>query len=204
MVDVSNFGPDPEGATPLGPDDFVGLIPMWISTRSDLNQAEAFNISSAQDKFDGKSILTNEILDDFFVRALHQQMFGDVWTWAGKYRTRELSIGVPSQTVSLEVKNLMEDSKFWLDTLYPQLQDEALCRIHHRLVAIHPFPNGNGRLSRLFTDVLTGSMGRPLFTWGGGITGANSKVRSEYISALKSADRGDFDKLYEFVRSTAG
>ena len=98
----------------------------------------------------------------------------------------------------------MEDSKFWLDTLYPQLQDEALCRIHHRLVAIHPFPNGNGRLSRLFTDVLTGSMGRPLFTWGGGITGANSKVRSEYISALKSADRGDFDKLYEFVRSTAG
>ena len=85
MVDVSNFGPDPEGATPLGPDYFVGLIPMWISTRSDLNQAEAFNISSAQDKFDGKSILTNEILDDFFVRALHQLMFGDVWTWAGKY-----------------------------------------------------------------------------------------------------------------------
>lgn len=57
-MEVSLLGPDPEGATPLGPDDFEELIPQWISTQSDLNQAEAFNIISAQDRYDGKIINT--------------------------------------------------------------------------------------------------------------------------------------------------
>lgn len=127
-------------------------------------------------------------------------MFAEVWTWAGKYRNRELSIGVPSQLVSQEVKNLMEDSKYWLETHDTQLQDEALCRIHHRLVVIHPFLNGNGRLSRLFTDLLTQSMGQPRFSWGGGITAENSGVRTSYISALKAADKGNYNPLQEFVR----
>lgn len=197
---VSSFGPDPGGATPLGPEDFEELIPLWVSTRSDLNQAESFNIISAQDRYDGKIMNAQEVLDDYFVRTLHLQMFGDVWTWAGKYRKRELNIGVSSELVSQEVKNLMDDGKYWLETQDAQLQDEALCRIHHRLVVIHPFLNGNGRHSRLFTDLLTQSIGRPLFSWGGGITGENSSVRTSYISALKAADKGDYNPLQKFVR----
>jgi cell filamentation protein len=36
---------------------------------------------------------------------------------------------------------------------------ELLAYAHHRLVAIHPFTNGNGRTARLFTNLLAYSYG---------------------------------------------
>lgn len=202
MFLVNQFGPEPVGATPLSPDDYVDLIPMWISTRDDLNQAEAANISDAQDLYFSRRLSLPTILDDYFVRKLHMNMYSDVWKWAGKYRTRELSIGVPSVQVAVEVKNLMEDSAFWLEGTDAQELDRAICRVHHRLVAVHPFINGNGRMCRMYADLLAVSVGRPVFSWGGSKLGKDSETRLSYISALKSADAGDFELLYSFVRST--
>lgn len=202
MLLTDLFGPDPIGATPLSPDDFVDLIPMWVSNRADLNQAEASNISDAQDLYFSRRLSLATILDDLFVRKLHMNMYGDVWTWAGKYRTRELSIGVPSDRVAVEVRNLMEDSSFWFETTDAQEQDQAICRVHHRLVAVHPFINGNGRLSRMYADLLAVSLGRPVFSWGGTKLGKDSETRLAYIAALKAADGGNFSPLNLFVRST--
>lgn len=201
MLSVDRFGPDPVGATPLSPDDYVDLIPMWISNRADLNQAEAANISDAQDLCFSRRLSLPTILDDYFVRKLHMNMYSDVWTWAGKYRTRELSIGVPSVQVAVEVKNLMEDSAFWLEGNDADDLDRAICRVHHRLVAVHPFINGNGRMCRMYADLLALSVGRPVFSWGGTRLGKDSETRLSYISALKSADAGDYESLYSFVRS---
>lgn len=196
------FGPDPIGATPLSPDDYVGLIPLWVSSRADLNQAEASNISDAQDLYFSRRLSLTTILDDLFVRKLHMNMYCDVWTWAGKYRTRELSIGVPSNQVAIEVKNLMGDSSLWFETTNTGEQDQAICRVHHRLVAVHPFINGNGRMSRMYADLLAVSLGRPVFSWGGTKLGRDSETRQSYIAALKAADSGNFDPLYFFVRSS--
>jgi Fic-DOC domain mobile mystery protein B len=202
MTSADLFGHDPLGATPLSPDDYVDLIPMWVSRRADLNQAEAANISDAQDLFFARRLSLTTILDDLFVRKLHMNMYGDVWTWAGRYRTRDLSIGVPFTQVAVEVNNLMKDSSFWLKTTDAQELDQAICRVHHRLVAVHPFINGNGRMCRMYADLIALSLGRPLFSWGGTKLGKDSETRLAYISALKSADSGDFQPLYSFVRST--
>jgi fido (protein-threonine AMPylation protein) len=45
--------------------------------------------------------------------------------------------------------------------------DQIAIRYHHRLVFIHPFPNGNGRHARLIADVLIEQLGAPPFSWGG-------------------------------------
>jgi Protein involved in cell division len=46
---------------------------------------------------------------------------------------------------------------------FPNL--EIAVRLHHRLVLIHPFPNGNGRISRLMADLLMQQLGEPRLYW---------------------------------------
>jgi Fic family protein len=83
--------------------------------------------------------------------------------------------------------------------------DELAVRFHHRLVSIHPFPNGNGRHARLATDLLVHDLDQPAFSWGRGIDLTSpSETRSQYLRALRTADRDlDYSLLREFARAGA-
>ena len=83
----------------------------------------------------------------------------------------------------------------------PQNPDELAARFHHRLVQIHPFPNGNGRHGRIATDYLLLSMGRPAFTWGRNLDVAADELRRSYRRALQRADTGHIDDLLAFCRT---
>jgi fido (protein-threonine AMPylation protein) len=74
-------------------------------------------------------------------------------------------------------------------------------RFHHKLVAIHPFPNGNGCRSRLAADLLSLQLGQERFTWGRGSIVAASETRQAYFRALKAADAGDVTLLLAFART---
>ena len=79
--------------------------------------------------------------------------------------------------------------------------DRIVNGFHHRLVAIHPFPNSNGGHARLIADVLIQQLGEPLFCWGGRSPLIEpTKLRSEYIEALRFADRGNLEPLWTFAR----
>ncbi len=82
---------------------------------------------------------------------------------------------------------------------YPM--DELAARYHHRLVCIHPFPNGNGRWSRLVADLLVVQSGLERFTWGSANLRSASVVRRSYIEALQAADNQNFAPLIAFARS---
>lgn len=200
-LSIEIFGPEPEGATPLTDADYLGLKPKWISTKSDLNQAEAQSISDAHDKYLAKRLSTAQILDALFVRELHSTMFSSVWSWAGQYRLVETTIGVSPFAIPEAVANLVADAHYWISTDDPGMIDAAVTRVHHRMVEIHPFRNGNGRFSRLYADLLLIALRRPVFTWGGGVLGENSDVRHRYVQALKAADIGDYSQLEAFVRN---
>ena len=190
------------GATPLDPNEINGLIPNYITTQAELNQLEQNNI--VEGKIWSTKKNNRDILSDGFIKKLHREMFKNVWKWAGTFRLSDKSIGVPWQNISVEVKKLCDDTEFWIaNEIYPW--EELGVRFHHRLVLIHPFPNGNGRHARLITDVLFLKYGNPPFTWGNG-NGAvklesNSDARLEYIQALREADQKKFKRLIQFVRS---
>jgi len=74
-------------------------------------------------------------------------------------------------------------------------------RVHHRLVAIHPFPTGNGRHARLMADLLVMNLGGERFTWGGANLQQAGDVRRQYIEALRAADNHDCRPLLRFARS---
>ena len=186
------------GATPLDPDEAEGLIPTHVTTREELNRLEQENIVEAMQWLNRSR--PRSILDEAFIRKLHRQMFGQVWKWAGKFRASDKNIGVPKTHIGVELHKLCEDTKVQIEhKSYPP--DEIACRFHHRLVWIHPFPNGNGRHARLLTDLLLEKvLHRPPFAWGGMSGVPEGEVRAAYLDALRAADRGDYGKLAGFVR----
>lgn len=189
------------GNTPLDPDEMEGLIPRHVTTQGELNQVEQANILEAMTWIAGRP--HPDILSDPFLRELHKRMFKDVWKWAGKYRKSLKNLGIPAEQITTEVKKLCEDAGYWIqNNTYPW--DEIAIRFHHRLVVIHPFPNGNGRHARLATNILLTTHGQKPFTWGGGSQsgpiGSTGETRGDYLSALKAADKGDFKPLLAFAR----
>lgn len=126
-------------------------------------------------------------------------MFGDVWKWAGEFRKTEKNIGIPWMQIGVELKNLLDDTIFWIDnkTFTPQ---EIAIRFKHRLVSIHCFPNGNGRHSRMMADIIIESIFESeLFSWHQSNMIASNDARRLYIKALKEADNGHLTPLIEFA-----
>ena len=131
-------------------------------------------------------------------------LFGEVWDWAGAYRLTEKNIGVPVWHFSTELRTCLDDARYWRDhKSFEPL--EATARLHHRLVWIHPFANGNGRWARIMADAYLAKIDPDIFLdWsGGGTLNADSAHRAAYIAALRAADQHDFDPLVTLVRSIA-
>lgn len=188
----------PAGATPLAPDEAAGLIPSHVATQGQLNEWELANILEGERwafARKHKALLKSE-----FVRLLHKRMFGDTWRWAGTFRNSEKNIGIDPANIQPALRDLCEDVKVQIrHQSYPL--DEIAARFSHRLVWIHPFANGNGRLSRTITDVLLVQYDAPRFTWGARNLIFDGEVRQNYIHALRAADARDYGPLLAFVRS---
>lgn len=187
-----------DGNTPIDEDEAEGLRLSWVRTRGDLNEAEAANILEARRVIRSPSL--DDVLDDLRLRRLHRRMFGEVWSWAGTYRRSGRNIGVDWSAIPTEVRVLVEDCRTWIaldDTEVP------VARFHHRLVAIHPFPNGNGRHSRAAADHLCSALDLSPPTWGARTSDATTELRAAYLSALRAADRDpdDLGLLVDFIWS---
>lgn len=185
------------GATPLDADELASLIPKHITTQSELNEWEQLNIEQGEAWARRQR---KDILNEVFVRQLHQKMFGETWIWAGSFRKSNKNIGVEWQQISVKLRDLLSDTRYQIDhAIYPP--DEIAARFHHRLVLIHPFPNGNGRHARMMADLLIQKLGQARFTWGSKSLTALTETRTRYIAALRAADGGDIQALLAFVRS---
>jgi len=183
----------PEGATPLDPDEAEDLLPRHIRTRSELNVWEQENILNAASWIQRAR---KSALDEATIRELHRRMFSESWKWAGRYRTSDKTIGIHWPQIPMAVRNFVEDGRLWLrEGVFSP--DEAAIRLHHRLVHIHLFPNGNGRHARLWSDMLLIQNGRPPIDWGGANLDTVSESRRAYIRALGSADEGDLQPLLD-------
>jgi len=189
----------PEGATPINADEIEGLLLTHITTRAELDRWEQDNINEALTWIEERK--PKDVLNESFMKLLHSKMFCNVWKWAGTFRQSEKSISVSWYRISIELRKLCDDIKYWIENKTFS-EDEIAARFHHRLVSIHLFPNGNGRHARLIADVLLENiLSRPPFTWGNANLVKSSDDRKRYIESLIAADGGEYKLLLEFVRS---
>ena len=149
MTDDDDLHRADDGATVLTPQNREALIPTYVVTRDDLNRAERDNIAAGfrwarRPRFD--------VLDADSLLELHRRMFGSVWRWAGEPRKVITNIGREDWWA------LREHLQQLVGNIAAQVEagardpDEIAVDFHHQLVAIHVFPNGNGRHARLAAD----------------------------------------------------
>ncbi len=198
---------EPDDATPLTEQERCGLL-LPLFNRKELNSVEAENISRARSwlLLSRRRLRPESVANEQWLRGLHRRMYGEVWDWAGEYRTTEKNLGAAPWQIRMEMRNLEADARAWLgDGSAARYEDDELAvRFGYRLVAIHPFPNGNGRWSRLASDALIVALGGKPFDWGGGLLIDPGALRRSYITALQTADASrDFAPLISFARSAA-
>lgn len=183
----------PEGATPIL--DCSGLIPNWVHHINDLNRVEAENIAVALRKYLRKPIDSQKNwFHETELKNIHQTMFGNVWTWAGKYRKSVTSIGIQPSSISSQLGEFCLEVRSWFCSPVELTFVEMAARIHHRLVFIHPFENGNGRFSRLIADRFLLAFKCPYPSWPNSLN-KEGILRKDYIQSLKNADRGNYVPL---------
>jgi Fic-DOC domain mobile mystery protein B len=189
-----------DGQTPLDEDEKEGLLIPTVTTRGELDEFEQLGVEKANEWLLNKKFSVNKILTEDFVKELHKRMFNDVWKWAGEFRKTNKNIGVDKFMIGPELKNLLDDCKYWIEKKVFS-EDEMAVRLSHRMVLIHPFANGNGRHSRLIADVLiTKGFGKAYFTWGSVSLIKQGDARTKYLAALRAADKNDYKSLIEFAR----
>jgi fido (protein-threonine AMPylation protein) len=71
--------------------------------------------------------------------------------------------------IPIEIKKLCDDCDYWIQNKTYDW-NEIAARFHHKVVWIHPFANGNGRFSRILTDILLKKYQQTPLTWGGAHT----------------------------------
>jgi Fic-DOC domain mobile mystery protein B len=196
---------EPDDGTPLIEAERQGLL-LPVLTRKELNSAEAENISQAMTWLflSRRRLRPDAVAREAWLQQLHRRMYNQVWAWAGRYRTTERNLGVPYWQIRMDMRTLEADTQAWLaDTSATRFSDdECAIRFGYRLVVIHPFPNGNGRWSRLAADALIVALGADRFTWGGASLTDTGHLRRNYITALQTADTSsDFGPLMTFARS---
>ena len=190
-----------DGQTPLDEEEKEGLLIPTIANRGELDEFEQQNIEQAVQWTLGRSFKPEIVFTEGFIRRVHIQMYGDVWAWAGEFRKTNKNIGVDKWQIPVELRCLMDDALYWLENnTYPP--DEIAVRFKHRIVSIHCFPNGNGRHSRLMADIIIEKIfKKPVFSWGAANNFDKRTSRSNYLLAVKKADKGDYSLLLAFARS---
>jgi len=190
-----------EGQTPLDEDEKEGLRIKSMTTQKELDEFEQLNIEKAVEWTIHANLKPEKILTEKFIKDLHKKMYGDVWKWAGEFRKSDKNIGIKWTQIGVELKNLLDDSKYWIEnkTYAPE---EIAIRFKHRIVEIHCFPNGNGRHSRMMADIIIESIfGKEIFSWHKSNMVKADKTRKAYITALKEADNGNINPLIEFAKN---
>lgn len=190
-----------EGQTPLDEDEKEGLKIKSITTQGELDEFEQLNIEKAVEWTIRANLKVEKILTEKFVKDLHKRMYGEVWKWAGEFRRSEKNIGIPWTRIGIELRNLLDDTKYWIEnnTYSPE---EIAIRFKHRIVSIHCFPNGNGRHSRLMADIIIESIfGKEIFPWHQSNMVKADETRKEYIDSLREADDGNIKPLIEFAKN---
>lgn len=133
----------------------------------------------------------------------HKQWLGELYPWAGEYRQVNIGKGGFMFAMSAQVPRLMQEferkelARFTPCT-FDNLEDvlEALAITHCELVLIHPFREGNGRISRLLSSLMALQAGLPLLDF----SSIKGKKREEYFAAVQASMGGDYEPMREIFR----
>lgn len=179
--------------TPYPDDNLLG-----ITDRDLLNQHEAKGLATAELFMFG--LESEEQLSTSLVLTIHKIAFGELYDWAGQWRTVEVRVGQlapppPNQVLQL-MYQFIDNLNFKL-SVSTSREEHLNCLIfaHYEFIKIHPFNNGNGRTGRILMNIVAMKAGyQPLQLYH-----REGESRRIYINAMKAADNSDFGPLTTLI-----
>ena len=111
-----------DGQTPLSEEEKDGLLIKSITTHGELNEHEQLNIENAIQWMLNSKPKKDKILTEAFIKTVHKKMLGNVWSWAGEFRKSEKNIGIKWINIGIDLKTLLDDSKFWIENEIYQMK----------------------------------------------------------------------------------
>jgi fido (protein-threonine AMPylation protein) len=197
------------GETPLSGDELDALLAHVVDTLGPpVSKADIFDLESAilqdvaegliTDVFNGDLTL-DELLTDQFLRDLHRQLYGDIWTWAGRWRSPEINLGVAPEQIAVDLRTTMDNIRYRWGNTKDWTARELGIAAHAEGVRVHPFTDGNGRATRLHADlVFIAAQDSPTHQYDWDVD------RRRYIKLLRDFDRGrDVTDLAQIFRGVS-
>jgi cell filamentation protein len=137
------------------------------------------------------------------VRYIHARIFGDIYAWAGRWRTVTISKPGIAWPPAIHVAQAMESFECDVLRKHPARTlsaDDAFCsamaEIQGEFLVVHPFREGNARTIKLMTDLLAAQTGRPLLMYDESDAG-----REKYIVAASQAFKKNYQPMVAVIRS---
>lgn len=179
--------------TPFPDDNLLGL-----TDKNQINEMEAKGIAIAElfiFELDTEVELSTTLLLE-----IHKIAFGQLYDWAGKWRTNEVTVGqlIPTKpTLVLQTMYQFIDNLNFKISISNNREKHIDCLVysHYEFIKIHPFNNGNGRTGRILMNIVAMKFGyQPLDLYY-----REGDSRKYYINAMKEADNGNYELLTELI-----
>lgn len=136
------------------------------------------------------------------LRHIHDRIFGEIYEWAGRWRTVQISKAGAVWPPPVYLDQAMGEFERQVLNEYPASSigdDAGFCasagEIQGEFLAIHPFREGNARTIKLLTNLLAAQTGRPLLVYDDSDAG-----RDRYIAAARAAIVRDYRAMAEVIR----
>lgn len=150
-----------------GSDDRVLANKLGVSNAEEMDDIELVLLDELRKKiFD--SVVADQRITVADVCKWHQRWLGNVYAWAGQYRTLNMAKGSFHFAACSQIPKLMNDLDKNVLSIYTPCAGmpetrliEAIAVVHVELILIHPFREGNGRLSRMLASVMALQAGWP-------------------------------------------
>jgi len=179
---------------------------LGIVRKRDMDRAEYQAFVATQERYLA-SITQETRFTATLLCGMHRDWLGEIYAWAGTYRTVEMQKGgftwppaylVPQNMAAFEGEQLATHTP-----CRPAPVEEVsrrIAEVHAELLLIHPFREGNGRLARWLADLMALQAGYPPPDYAFRGRGAK-QVRALYLGAVQRGYLQDYDPLTVFFRA---
>jgi len=189
-----------QGLYQPGSNDLVLANKLGITEVEDMDEAELVLLEKIYE-----DVLINQLPDGFIkledIKTWHRRWLGNVYEWAGDERSVNMSKGGFTFAAAAQIPHSLNKLESDYLNRYTPCTDlnaekliEAIAIIHIEFILIHPFREGNGRLSRLLADVMAAQAGfQPLdySMW--------DENKGEYFSAIQQGVDMNYEPMKKWV-----
>ncbi len=154
--------------------------------------------------------LTDVVIDDVTLEQIltaddlcewHRRWLGNVYAWAGRYRSVNMGKAEFQFAAAHLIPNLMKTfEKKFLSVYMPcsamdnETLIDALAKVHIEFILVHPFREGNGRLSRLLANIMSLQAGQPILDFS-----VMDDKKAQYFEAIQ-AGLDDYEPMKAIFR----